>query len=333
MLREIPPTMRNFLLSLLLIISAFAQDLPRRQDDSVPAQVEQMFERGLRYLATKQTAEGCWDDSQGNEPGVVGLATIAFLAHGEDPNHGPYAKNINLGINFIIAQQNSTNGYIGTSMYSHGFATLALAEAYGMLDNPKVAPALKKAVDLILSSQKRSRFKAWRYTPDANDADTTVSGCQIVALYAARNAGIPVPDEAFKNSLAYMERCRSSDGSYGYTSAGGGRPTLTAIGLLCQSLAKKRDGKGFAASLSYLKDHINYREPTYPFYFEYYMSQALFHADEKAWQEWNIKNIKLMATTQSPDGSWPGRMGYSFNTAGALLSLALNYRFLPIYEK
>ncbi|HBE23398.1 MAG TPA: squalene--hopene cyclase, partial [Verrucomicrobiales bacterium] len=84
--------MRNFLLSLLLIISACAQDLPRRQDDSVPAQVEQMFERGLRYLATKQTAEGCWDDSQGNEPGVVGLATIAFLAHGEDPNHGPYAK-------------------------------------------------------------------------------------------------------------------------------------------------------------------------------------------------------------------------------------------------
>ena len=54
-----------------------------------------------------------------------------------------------------------------------------------MLDNPKVAPALKKAVDLIISSQKRSRFKAWRYTPDANDADTTVSGCQIVALYAA----------------------------------------------------------------------------------------------------------------------------------------------------
>jgi hypothetical protein len=59
----------------------------------------------------------------------------------------------------------------------------------------------------------------------------------------------------------------------------------------------------------------------------------LFHADQKVWEEWNAKNIKLMSTLQSPDGSWPGRMGYAFNTSGALLSLALNYRFLPIYEK
>ena len=323
----------RFILTLTLLLPAVAQDLPRRQDDNIPAQVEQMYERGLRFLASKQNNNGCWDDSQGNEPGVVGLATIAFLAHGEDPNHGAYAKNIERGINYIISQQNATNGYIGNSMYSHGFATLALCEAYGMIENPKLAPALKKAVDLILSAQKRNRYKAWRYTPDASDADTTVSGCQIVALLAARNAGISVPDEAIKNSLAYMDRCRSTDGGYGYTSASGGKPTLTAIGSLCFSLAKKKDGKGYAASLAYLKNHINYREPYYPYYFEYYMSQALFHADLKTWEEWNAKNIKLMATLQSPDGSWPGRMGYSFNTSGALLSLALNYRFLPIYEK
>lgn len=324
--------MRHFI-SILLLGHACAQELPRRQDDTIPSQVDQMYERGLRFLASKQNDEGCWDDSQGNEPGVVGLATVAFLAHGEDPNYGPYAKNIGKGISFIISKQNATNGYIGNSMYSHGFATLALAEAYGMIENPKLAPALKKAVDLILSAQKRNRNKAWRYTPDASDADTTVSGCQLVALLAARNAGIVVPDDAIKNALAFMERCRSADGSYGYTSAGGGKPTLTAIGLLCQSLAKKKDGKGFAASLAYLKNHINYREPYYPFYFEYYMSQALFHADQKVWEEWNAKNIKLMSTLQSPDGSWPGRMGYAFNTSGALLSLALNYRFLPIYEK
>jgi Prenyltransferase and squalene oxidase repeat len=324
--------MRHFI-SILLLGHACAQELPRRQDDTIPSQVDQMYERGLRFLASKQNDEGCWDDSQGSEPGVVGLATVAFLAHGEDPNYGPYAKNIGKGISFIISKQNTTNGYIGNSMYSHGFATLALAEAYGMIENPKLAPALKNAVDLILSAQKRNRNKAWRYTPDASDADTTVSGCQLVALLAARNAGIVVPDEAIKNALAFMERCRSADGSYGYTSAGGGKPTLTAIGLLCQSLAKKKDGKGFAASLAYLKNHINYREPYYPFYFEYYMSQALFHADQKVWEEWNAKNIKLMSTLQSPDGSWPGRMGYAFNTSGALLSLALNYRFLPIYEK
>jgi hypothetical protein len=85
--------------------------------------------------------------------------------------------------------------------------------------------------------------------------------------------------------------------------------------------------------LEYLKKHLDYRDRYYPYYYEYYMSQALFHADESVWRDWNDRNIRYLSTIQSRDGSWPGNQGTSFNTAGALLSLALNYRFLPIYEK
>jgi prenyltransferase beta subunit len=258
---------------------------------------------------------------------------VAFLAKGDDPNHGPYAKNITKGIDFILSQQSETNGYIGSSMYNHGFATLALAEAYGAVNHPKIAEALKKAVELILSAQKRNRFGAWRYTPESKDADSTVTGCQVVSLLAARNAGLAVPDEAIKKGLAYLAKCRGSDGSYGYTSASGGKPTLTAIGSLCLSLAKEKDSKGYKASLAYMKKQMDYRDKYYPFYYEYYMSQALFHADEEVWKEWNTRNIRYMSTIQSRDGFFPGNQGPSFNTAGALLSLALNYRFLPIYEK
>jgi hypothetical protein len=269
----------------------------------------------------------------GSEPGVVGLCVVAFLAHGEDPNHGTYAKHISRGLDYILSQQNSSNGYIGNSMYNHGFATLALAEAYGTVDNPKLAPALEKAIALILSAQKRNRSEAWRYTPDSTDADTTVSGCQLVALFAARNAGLPVPDDALKKGLSYMARCRGGDGGYGYTSAGGAKPTLTAIGVLCLALAKEKEGKGFQSSVEYLRKQLSYRDRHYPYYFEYYMSQALFHADPDTWNEWNSRNIRYLSTIQARDGSWPGNKGQSFNTAGALLSLALNYRFLPIYEK
>jgi hypothetical protein len=327
--------MRAFL-SLLLFATALplaAQDLPRRPDDPIPPQVDAMYERGLAYLGKNQNARGSWDDSMGSEPGVVALCVVAFLAHGEDPNHGPYAKNISKGIDYLLSQQNSTNGYIGNSMYNHGFSTLALAEAYGCVDNPKIAQALQKCVELILSAQKRNNSKAWRYTPDSTDADTTVSGCQLVALYAARNAGLPVPDDALKNGLAYMARCRGSDGGYGYTSAGGPKPTLTAIGVLCLSLAKDKEGKGYQTSVEYLRKNLNFRDRHYPYYFEYYMSQALFHAEPETWNDWNARNIRYLSTIQSRDGSWPGNKGQSFNTAGALLSLALNYRFLPIYEK
>jgi hypothetical protein len=329
------PIVRRLGFSLFLASTgwAWSQDLPGRPDDTIPAQAELVYDKGLQYLAKTQNEKGAWNDSVGGEPGVVGLCVASFLAHGEDPVNGPYAKTIRNGLDFIISQQNAKNGYIGSSMYNHAFATKALAESYGVVDNPKIAPALKKAVELILSSQKRNRFGAWRYTPDSNDADTTVTGCQMVTLFAARNAGIAIPDEAIRKGLAYLSKNRSGDGSYGYTSSMGGKPTLTAIGILCLSLAKEKDSKGYQAGLEFLKKNLDYRDRYYPYYFEYYMSQALFHADDATWREWNARNIRYLSTIQASDGSFPGNQGPSFNTAGALLSLALNYRYLPIYEK
>jgi len=324
------------LLIIPLILADFtqAQSLPRRQDDSIPAQVETMYTKGLRYLSKSQDTAGSWGGGSGSRPGVVALCTLAFLAHGEDPNTGPYAQKISKGITFLLEKQKeSSEGYMGPQMYDHGFATLALAECYGMVDDKRLAPALKKAVALILKAQKANPRHGWRYDPATQRADTTVSGCQLVALLAARNAGIPVPDEAIDKGLAYMRSCRSSNGSYGYTSKTRGRLTLTAIGSLCYSLAKKKDEAGFKKSTEYLKKNINTQDSSYPFYFKYYMSQALFQADEELWKAWNKDNIRLLSVTQLPDGSWAGNHGNPYSTAGALLSLALNYRFLPIYEK
>lgn len=335
-MRKQPPTRFHAPLAVAAAILAGASasaDLPGRAADVIPPQAEMVYQKGLEYLAKNQNEKGAWNDSVGSEPGVVGLCVAAFLAHGEDPVNGPYAKHIRKGLEYIIGEQNESNGYIGSSMYNHAFATKALAEAYGVVDIPEIAPALDKAVELILSSQKRNRLGAWRYTPDSRDADTTVTGCQIVTLFAARNAGIAVPEDAIRKGLAYLNNNRGSEGGYGYTSASGPKPTLTAIGVLCLALAKEKDSKGYLASIEYLRKHIDYRDRYYPYYFEYYMSQALFHADEETWREWNARNIRYLATIQAPDGSFPGNQGPSFNTAGALLSLALNYRFLPIYEK
>lgn len=321
-----------FLLFVALGWPAAGQILRRREVDPISPQVENIYDRGLRYLATSQNADGAWDDAVGSEPGVVGLCIKAFLGRGEDPVHGPWATNLQKALDFIITNQRE-NGYIGSSMYSHGFATLALAECYGMFPDPRLAPSLEKAINLILSAQKRNNYKAWRYNPESSDADSTVTGCQLVALYAARNAGIPVPDEALRQGMAYMARCRSSNGGYGYTSGMGDKPTLTAIGLTCQALAQQEDSNAFTASLGYLKKELGYRDKYYPFYFEYYMSQALFHADIEVFEEWNKTNIRYLGTIQSPDGSFPGSKGAAFSTSGALLSLALNYRILPIYER
>ena len=87
-----------------------------RQADSVPAQAEAIYQKGLRYLASAQGKNGSWNDGSGQVPGVVGLCVAAFLAHGEDPVNGPYASHIRKGLEFILSKQNKTNGYIGSSM-------------------------------------------------------------------------------------------------------------------------------------------------------------------------------------------------------------------------
>ena len=65
-------------------------------------------------------------------------------------------------------------------------------------------PALEQAVKLIINSQSRNPFGAWRYSPEATDADTTVSGAQMVALFAARNAGIAVSEDAIQKGLKFF---------------------------------------------------------------------------------------------------------------------------------
>lgn len=316
-----------------LTISVLAQSPGLRRSDPVPAEVDSMYERGLDYLAQSQTEEGSWQDAMGAEPGVVGLCLSAFLAYGEDPVYGKYSAAIRRCVDFLLASQNQANGFIGNSMYNHGFATAALAEVYGTIPDQRVAAALKSAVSLILNAQQRNPHGAWRYTPDSSDADTTVTGCQVVALIAARNAGIPVPQSAFRKANRYMTACRASDGSYGYTSPSNGRPTLAAIGSLCLSLLKETESAGYQATLNYLQSKLDYRDDQYPFYFEYYMAQALYHGSEELWTEWNEKNIRLLSVTQNRDGFWSSGKGESFATSAALLSLALNYSFLPVYER
>lgn len=303
------------------------------QGDPIAPEIEAMYVKGLQFLVKTQKSNGAWDGTYGSDAGVVGLAVLAMLAHGDDPNSGPHAAAIRKGLDFVLGSARSDNGYIGSSMYNHGFATLALAEAYGAVEDDRIGPALDKAVKLILSSQARNAHGAWRYAPESTDADTTVSGAQMVALFAARNAGIGVPETAVRKGLDYYRAMQSPDGGFGYSGGGGGANAPTsAIGALVFALARQKDTRDFRASIRYL-EQIGFAESGYRYYYLYYAAQALFHGDMKTWGRWNQENTRLLSASQNADGSWTGSEGPVFSTSAALLSLALNYRFLPIYER
>jgi hypothetical protein len=310
-----------------------AQELFMDRQQLVPAELDRVYVKGMNYLAGQLTGDQRRGrDMYANQPGVVGLAVVAILAHGDDPNFGPYSVPVRAGLDRIMRERNEQSGYIGSSMYNHGFATLALAEAYGAVDDPRLGPALRKAVDLIVQSQAQNSLGGWRYSPNSHDADTTVSGAQMVALIAARNAGIAVPRDAIKKGLAFYERCAVPGGGFGYTNPSGPNNPRAAIGALVYALSKRKDAAEFKETMRFLAQNPH-NDGGYPMYYHYYAAQAFFHGDMEAWQAWNHRHFKWLAQSQNPDGSWDGRNGTVFSTSAALLSLALNYRFLPIYER
>jgi hypothetical protein len=330
------------------IRSADAQPLNARIGEAVPHDVRELYDKGLQYLAKTQTENGDWTGGQ-QGPGVTGMGLMVFLASGEDPNFGLYSNNVRRAVRNIITHQNSSTGYFGNSMYHHGFAMLALAEAYGAVDDRTVWPggkqprsigaALELAVRAAITAQKRNRFGGWRYMPTSPDADTSVSGAILVGLLAARNAGIEVPDDVINKAIAYYTSMTSSSGQVGYSGRLGGfgeSMARSSIATLVYALARRKDLPQFKAALGYLVSNWETTGATGAGgieYQRYYQAQALFQGDVEAWKKWNKMLVQQLKAAQQPDGSIPGQMGSSIGTSLSLLALALNYRFLPIYER
>ena len=327
--------------------SARAQPASVKSGEVVPRDVREIYDRGLAYLISKQTENGDWTASGQQGPGVTGMALMVLLASGEDPNFGLYNSHVRRALRSMISQQNESTGILGNSMYHHGFATLALAEAYGAVDDRDLWPAgqaksrsigqaLELAVRAAVTSQKKNSLGGWRYSPDSTDADTSVSGAVLVGLLAARNAGIEVPDESIDKAINYYTKMTSSSGQVGYSGGFGGfdeSPARISIATLTFAVARRKDLREYKATLNYLKERI--LEPAGPFgeYTFYYQAQALFQGDVQAWEKWNNLLVRQLKTTQAADGSFKSQFGPTVGTSLSLLALAVNYRFLPIYER
>jgi hypothetical protein len=109
----------------------------------------------------------------------------------------------------------------------------------------------------------------------------------------------------------------------------------SSIACLVFSIGKRRDWKELDATRQYLVDRLlSSSSSSWPEYERYYKAQALFQADYASWQKWNDATIRELRAMQSDDGSI-GRSdhGTAYSTSMSLLALALNYRFLPIYER
>lgn len=350
------PLLANFCGAILFIAITvgsgklcFSQGFEIQYGDPVPRDVRDLYDRGLQFLIANQDGEGCWPSGH-RGAGVAGMGLMCFLASGEDPNYGRYAKNVRLAIRFILKQQDPETGYYGQSMYHHGFAMLALAEAYGVVDDRnlfeddevgsqlKIGKSLELAVRAAITSQKNNPFGAWRYSPSGMEADTSVTGGVLMGLLAARNAGIEVPDDAIDRSIDYFTKMTAESGQVAYSNGAGGFNESLArisIGTLVFAIARRKDLPQFAQTLKYLRDKLKGGTSGHGgvSYQSYYQAQALFQGDIELWKTWNQKLVDRLKKEQKTSGGFDGTQGPYVATTLSLLAVAVNYRFLPIYER
>jgi hypothetical protein len=290
----------------------------------------------------------------GKNTGIVGLAALAFLAAGNEPGRGTYGDNLDRAIAFLLRQDE--NGLIVTQdtshgpMYEHGIATLLLGEVLGMVpsDRPgfeRIWRTHRNAVNLILRAQNVPRDPTdaggWRYNPTSTDADLSVTGWQVLALRSAENAGLAVPRKNIDEAVRYVKRCAASSGGFGYMPGGDPNLARTGTGILTLELCGEfQSPEALRGGAWLLKNPLEWKGPFF-YYSAYYSTQAAYQLGGEHWEKWRPLSEGLLLEHQSADGSWPPppsetherQAGPVYTTALAVLSLTVEYRYLPIYQR
>ena len=313
---------------------------------------DKVVEKGMTALLKLQQPNGSFDSGAG----ITALCGMALLSGGHTPTRGVHQAASRNALKFVLSAQDKVSGYLGAdhgNMYSHGFATLYLAECYGMSPDPALLRSLQAAIDLIHHSQNSEG--GWRYQPAPVDADISVTICQVMALRAAFNVGVGgVPSqESIARAITYVRRCANGDGSFGYQSGGGGgggggwgangaegipRCAAGAMSLIGSGITNLSDSV-LGPAMRFLRTHVNEHiqsKSSYYWYGQYYAAQALFHSPEpKDWDAYWAKAFPAFAKLQESDGLWTrsDSSGPAFNTAMALIILQIPNNYLPIFQR
>jgi prenyltransferase beta subunit len=327
--------------------------------DFITAETQRAIDRGLGYLAATQFRDGSFGDRiqfHGNVA-VTSLAALAFMSAGHQPSRGAFGPNVVQALLYVLSreQRSPHDGFLHHSlnrqvgMYDHGFGTLFLAEIYGMVPDRALQKRLKltieRAIRLIETSQ--SREGGWRYDPEPQQADVSMTVCQIMALRAARNAGFAVNKQTVDLCVKYVRSCQNLDGGYSYFSGQGGSAfPRSAAGLAALYSAGIYDGKEIERTLKYLQQFkpnsaMSRREvPDMHWYYgQYYAAQAMWTAalrQPRYWNEWfpALRDDLLARVRGRADGSWPDHMICNhYATAMALIMLQIPNNYLPILQK
>jgi hypothetical protein len=329
------------------------------ESEAITPEAQTIIDKSLAQLASQQGADGSFADTRtglGNVA-ITGLAGLALMAAGHQPSRGRFGNVVSRAADYILKKgnQNSPVGYLNNadanmthgSMYQHGFGALFLAEVYGMQPNPikqkAIRMMLEKAIGMTRNSQNSEG--GWRYEPKAVQlADVSVTVAQLMALRAAKNAGVAVPKSVVDKCVAYIKACQMPDGGFCYIKGQGGimgsafaRTAAAIVGLFSAGVY---EGKEIDAGLRYMTRYTPGRRtgfvesrPDHYFYGQYYAALAMWTAGGNYWAEWFPAIRDELISRYRSNNGWIDTHGTNYGAAMACIILQLPNNYLPIMQK
>jgi len=347
-------TRRRFLQALTAAaasLSGLAPTASRAADDNpeltaaemITDETQRTIDLGLSFLAKRQQPDGSFGGGgYSRDVAVSALAGMAFIASGSTPSRGPYGEHIERSIRYLI-EHTQDSGFINVPgsgshgpMYGHGFATLFLAETYGMTRNAEIREKLSRAVNLICNSQNAEG--GWRYQPIRKEADISVTICQVMALRAAKNAGMHVPADVIDKCIDYVKKSQNSDGGFMYMINGGQSAfPRSAAGVVALYSAGIYEGPEVERGLAYVMDYMphgtGFNRESHYFYGHYYAVQAMWIKGGEHWRKWFPAVRDELIQRQRKDGSWMDSICQEYGTAMACIILQIPNNYLPIFQR
>lgn len=343
-------------------------------------------EAALRWFKKHQSANGQWDvdgypancQNPGNrcEPGIehtgeegdiacTAYAILCYLGYGYD-HKAPsrYRGTVKKGIEYLLHAQKA-DGLWGQRNYENAIATMAVAEAYAMSQDPLLKAPAQRGVDRILARQTPDPAGGyalgWDYeAPNAARIDASVTGWNVMALKSAAVGGLNTGNslEGARQwlrrtwqaanpqwkSLGSTEESRfpytwnATDNTFSIDAVGSPAHDLACVGALCAVFLNHKSGDVMLETMcNYSMKHQ--LPAAYPCntYYLYYNSMAMFQAGGDRWRTWGKTVPSMLVAAQRKtsdcyDGSWDyAGTVFPGHQTGRLLSTAYCCLSLEVY--
>lgn len=291
---------------------------------------------------------------------TTSLAALAWMAAGSTPGRGPYGTELSRALDYLIDHteldvRSETYGYVSdqrdalSRTHGHGFATLAMAQAFALSPESARGRRLQRALHAAVACIENSQGSegGWEYAPKRLvNHEGSVTICLVQALRAAKDAGLAVDSKVVARALDYVRRSQKDDGSFRYA-IGNDRSSvaLTAAALATLNAGGEYSGSVVLSGFDWLGRELAARDadsswqsggrpsPHFPYYERFYLAQALWqHNERRIFQDWFVREQRELLLSQTESGAWTdGSYGSAYATSMSVLVLALPDGLLPVY--